>query len=106
MKGSSFGASAAVANNASYPEGKTYKDFQKVYNDIAEKVRDQDDADQGAGRCSLLLRLSWHASGTFNKKENSGGSYGGTMIYAPESTDGANAGLELGRDFLTEFQEK
>lgn len=29
-----------------------------------------------------------------------GGSNGGTMRYAPESTDGANAGLHLARDFL------
>ncbi|WPK25335.1 hypothetical protein PUMCH_002646 [Australozyma saopauloensis] len=102
-----FGATtAANINNAMCPEGKKYADFQEVYNDIAKKVRDEDDADRGAGRYGLLVRLSWHASGTYNKKENSGGSYGGTMIYSPESTDGANAGLEVGRDFLAEIGVK
>lgn len=106
LKAFGFGATAAAVNSASAPEGKTFEDFQKIYNDIAEKVREEDDADQGAGRYGLLVRLSWHASGTFDKKKNTGGSYGGTMLYAPESTDGANAGLEVGRDFLAEFQEK
>lgn len=95
--------SAAGLNLAKTPEGKGFEDYQKVYNAIAEKVREEDDADEGAGRYGLLTRLAWHSSGTYDKKKNSGGSYGGTMIYAPESTDGENAGLEVGRDFLTEF---
>lgn len=106
LKAFGFGATAASVRNALAPEGKGFDDFQKIYNDIAEKVRDEDDADQGAGRYGLLVRLSWHASGTFDKKTGTGGSYGGTMIYSPESSDGANAGLEVGRDFLAEFQEK
>lgn len=106
LKAFAFGASATSVRHASAPEGKSYEDFQKVYNDIAEKVRDEDDADQGAGRYGMLVRLSWHTSGTYDKKSGTGGSYGGTMIYLPESTDDANAGLEVGRDFLAEFQEK
>lgn len=91
---------------ASVPQGKTFADYQKIYNDIADKVRDEDDADEGAGRYGLLVRLAWHASGTYSKKNNAGGSYGGGMIYKPESSDPANAGLETGRDFLAEFLEK
>jgi len=69
----------------------------------------------------LLCRLAWHASGTFDKSDNSGGdprqqciipqmapisvrwhagSNGATMRFAPESTDGANAGLNIMRDIL------
>lgn len=94
---------ATALNLAKAPEGKTFEDFQKVYNAIAEKVRDEDDADDGVGRYGLLCRLAWHTSGTYDDKKKSGGSYGGTMIYAPESLDGENAGLEVGRDFLSEF---
>lgn len=101
-----FGLGATSARVAQIPEGKTFKDYQQLYNEIAEKVREDDDVDQGAGRYGLLTRLAWHTSGTYTKKTNTGGSYGGSMIYAPEASDGENAGLEVGRDFLVEFNSK
>lgn len=88
------------------PNGKTYKEYQEVYNSIAEIVRDEDDYDDGAGRYGLLTRLAWHCSGTFDASKAKGGSYGGTMIYKPEATDPENAGLELAREFLDQFKEK
>lgn len=97
---------ATAGRAASVPDGKTFKDYQGVYNDIAAKVREDDDVDDGAGRYGLLTRLAWHSSGTFDKKTKAGGSYGGTMVYAPEATDGENAGLEVARDFLYEFDVK
>lgn len=99
-------AGSAIVNTAAIPNGKNFKDYQSLYNEIAEKVRDEDDADGGAGRYGLLTRLSWHTSGTYKKEDNSGGSFGGTMVHEPESTDGENAGLYIGRDFLKEFKEK
>ncbi|PVH16510.1 uncharacterized protein CXQ87_004803 [Candidozyma duobushaemuli] len=101
--GLKFFAAATPAKLAQVFEGKTEKDFQEVYNAIAQKVQDEDDADEGAGRYGLLCRLAWHSSGTYDKKKNSGGSYSGSMIYSPESTDPENAGLDAGRDFLNEF---
>ena len=53
-----------------------------------------------------MLRLAWHTSGTYDKSDNSGGSYGGTMIFAPEEFDPENAGLQVGREFLMEFLVK
>lgn len=97
---------AGIVHLAKPTPGKGFQQYQEIYNDIAEKVRDQDDADEGAGRYGLLCRLAWHSSGTYDKSNNSGGSYAGTMIYSPESTDVGNNGLELGRDFLAEFQIK
>ncbi|KAF0686968.1 Aste57867_21260 [Aphanomyces stellatus] len=41
-----------------------------------------------------LVRLAWHASGTYSKKDNSGGSKGGTIRFDPEINHGANAGLD------------
>lgn len=99
-------AGSGIVNTAAIPKGKSIKDYQSLYNEIAEKVRDQDDADDGAGRYGLLTRLAWHTSGTYKKEDNTGGSYGGTMIYEPESTDGENSGLNHGRDFLQEFKDK
>jgi len=46
------------------------------------------------------IRLAWHASGTFDKSDNTGGSNGSTMRFEPESTDGANAGLDITRSLL------
>jgi catalase (peroxidase I) len=48
-----------------------------------------------ANACPMAVRLAWHASGTFDKNDNTGGSNGATMRFAPESTDGANAGLDI-----------
>ena len=50
--------------------------------------------------CPLAIRLAWHASGTFDKCDGSGGSNGATMRFEPESTDDANAGLNIMRDML------
>lgn len=47
-----------------------------------------------------LVRLAWHASGTYDKESGSGGSDGATMRFAPESEHGANAGLGVARDAL------
>ena len=43
----------------------------------------------------LFVRLAWHASGTYDKATNTGGSNGSTMRFKPELSDGANAGLDL-----------
>lgn len=99
-------AGTAVINTASIPKSKGFKDYQEVYNEIAEKVHEEEDADDGAGRYGLLTRLAWHNSGTYKKADNTGGSFGGTMIYKPEETDGENAGLSIGREFLSEFKQK
>ncbi|KAI9915264.1 hypothetical protein PsorP6_008145 [Peronosclerospora sorghi] len=42
-----------------------------------------------------LVRLAWHASGTYDKRDGSGGSSGGTIRFAPEINYRANAGLDL-----------
>lgn len=99
-------AGTAIVNTAEVPKGKGYKDYQEVYNAIATKIKKDDDYDGGAGRYGLLTRLAWHNSGTYKKSDNTGGSFGGTMIYKPESIDGENAGLPLGIEFLSEFLEK
>lgn len=100
-----LGASFLI-NKADPPKEGNYESYQEIYNEIAEKMRNEDDADDGAGRYGLLCRLAWHSSGTYKKLDNTGGSYAGTMNYLPESTDGANAGLEYGRAFLLSIKEK
>jgi cytochrome c peroxidase len=45
----------------------------------------------------VLVRLAWHASGTYCQKSKTGGSDGGTMRFFTEASDGANAGLDKAR---------
>jgi len=55
---------------------------------------------QKANACPMMMRLGWHAAGTFDVNDKSGGTDGATMRFAPESTDDANAGLSIVRDLL------
>mmetsp|Transcript_29578 Transcript_29578/g.47719 ORF Transcript_29578/g.47719 Transcript_29578/m.47719 type:complete len:352 (+) Transcript_29578:57-1112(+) len=54
----------------------------------------------------VVIRLAWHAAGTFSKFTRDGGSNGATMRYHPESADGANAGLDLAREHLEEIKKQ
>jgi cytochrome c peroxidase len=81
------------------------EDYQKVYNDIAERLEEKDDYDDGSYG-PVLVRLAWHASGTYDKDTNTGGSNGATMRFAPEGDHGANAGLAAARDFLEPVKRK
>jgi cytochrome c peroxidase len=76
-----------------------FEDYQKVYNAIAERLEEKEDYDDGSYG-PVLVRLAWHASGTYDKETGTGGSNGATMRFHPESGHGANAGLVAARDFL------
>lgn len=77
----------------------TKEDYQKVYNAIAARLDENDDYDDGSYG-PVLVRLAWHASGTYDELTGTGGSNGATMRFAPEGDHGANAGLKTARDFL------
>ncbi|KAI9767551.1 MAG: heme peroxidase [Geoglossum simile] len=83
----------------------TKEDYQKVYNDVAKALEEKDDYDDGSYG-PVLLRLAWHASGTYDKESGTGGSNGATMRFAPEGGHGANAGLVTARDFLEPIKQK
>lgn len=82
-----------------------FEDYQKVYDAIAKRLEEKDDYDDGSYG-PVLLRLAWHASGTFDKLTGTGGSNGATMRFAPEGDHGANAGLKAARDFLEPVKEQ
>ena len=75
------------------------EDYQKVYDYIAQLLVEKDDYDDGSYG-PVLVRLAWHASGTYDAATGTGGSNGATMRFAPEGGHGANAGLKHARDFL------
>ncbi|KNC52463.1 uncharacterized protein AMSG_12124 [Thecamonas trahens ATCC 50062] len=55
--------------------------------------------------CPIALRVAWHASGTFDKHDGTGGSDGATMRFEPEISDDANKGLSIVRDMLHEVKK-
>ena len=71
----------------------------------AKRLEEKDDYDDGSYG-PVLVRLAWHASGTYDKETKTGGSNGATMRFAPESDHGANAGLKAARDFLDPVKGK
>ncbi|AJS44623.1 Ccp1p [Saccharomyces cerevisiae YJM1311] len=101
-----WGKAAALASTtplvhvASVEKGRSYEDFQKVYNAIALKLREDDEYDNYIGYGPVLVRLAWHISGTWDKHDNTGGSYGGTYRFKKEFNDPSNAGLQNGFKFL------
>ncbi|KAF1988036.1 class II peroxidase [Aulographum hederae CBS 113979] len=83
----------------------TEADYQKVYDHIAELLAERDEYEDGSYG-PVIVRLAWHASGTYDKETGTGGSNGATMRFDPEADHGANAGLKVARDFLEPVKEK
>jgi len=79
-------------------------DFPAVRAAIAD-ILDKDGWDDGS-LGPVFVRLAWHASGTYDKNTKTGGSNGATMRFPPESSDGANAGLDNARNFLEPIKKK
>lgn len=99
------GTDAAQAAGATGIFTPKQDDYQKVYDAIAKRLIEHDDYDDGSYG-PVLLRLGWHASGTYDAQTNTGGSNGATMRFAPEGDHGANAGLKAARDFLEPVKGK
>jgi cytochrome c peroxidase len=90
-----FGSSAPVV------------DYGKLKKEIAAAI-EADDKKRGDGTSMgpTLVRLAWHASGTYSVFDKTGGSSSASMRFPPESNWGANAGLKIARDFLEPFKKK
>ncbi|KAL9547215.1 cytochrome c peroxidase [Mucor bainieri] len=78
--------------------------YTEVREDIA-KAFPNEEYDDGSF-APVVLRLAWHASGTYDKNHKDGGSDGATMRYKAEAEDPANAGLEHARHFLDPIKAK
>lgn len=82
-------------------------DYQRLKRDIQAAI-EAEESRRGDGTSigPTLVRLAWHASGTYSIFDKSGGSNGATMRFSPECNWGANAGLKVARDFLEPFKRK
>lgn len=79
-------------------------DYQAVRNDISE-ILDNENYDDGSIG-PVLVRLAWHTAGTWCQHSKTGGSNGATIRFAPEANYGANAGLNIARNFLEPIKAK
>lgn len=89
-------AYAAAADDYS----PTKEDIAKASDAINELLDDDDDLGP------TLVRLAWHASGTYDKISDTGGSDGATMRFPPESAYDANAGLGVARAALDPIKKR
>lgn len=78
-----------------------YGKVRKALEDLMD-APDYDDGSYGP----LMVRLAWHAAGTYDKNTLTGGSNGATMRFHPECAHGANAGLGKARDLLEPIKAK
>ncbi|KAH8107887.1 heme peroxidase [Cristinia sonorae] len=97
--------SGAQAAKAAVNFVPTKADYQKVYDKIAEVIDSAENYDDGSYG-PVLLRLAWHASGTYDKETGTGGSNYATMRFHPESAHGANAGLNVARDLMENVKKE
>jgi len=81
------------------------QDYIKVYNKIAHIIDEADEYDDGSYG-PVILRLAWHASGTYDKDSKTGGSNYATMRFEPESLHGANVGLNIARDLMEKVKRE
>lgn len=54
----------------------------------------------------MAIRMAWHASGTYDAADGSGGSDGATMRFEPERSDPDNAGLLIIADLLHHVKKR
>jgi len=73
------GTAIAAGKKGAEENGKP-GDYQAVYNAIAESLEeDAEEYDDGSFG-PVIVRLAWHASGTYDKETGTGGSNGATMV--------------------------
>ena len=82
-----YSISDAHAKEAAVDLDKVRESIQQIIDTDAEKRGD------GTSLAGTFIRLAWHASGTYKKADNSGGSNGAKMRFNPEASYGATRAL-------------
>ncbi|TFY62568.1 hypothetical protein EVJ58_g3782 [Rhodofomes roseus] len=72
----------------------------------ANFVPTKEDYEKDGSYGPVLVRLAWHASGTYDKESGTGGSNYATMRFEPEALHGANAGLHIARGIMEGIKQE
>lgn len=103
-------AAATAAPFTAVATSHSKQDYQKIYNAIADEIREHDDYDDGIGWGPVLVRYAWHSSGTYAQASSgcpaAGGSFGGTIRHPKEMGDGANNGLQNAEWFMKQIHHE
>lgn len=75
-----------------------------VWEEVRSEIKAILDDDENLG--PFFVRLAWHCAGSYDASDDTGGSMGATMRFAPESDHGGNAGLGEARDLLESVKTK
>ncbi|KAL7577756.1 hypothetical protein ACA910_010517 [Epithemia clementina (nom. ined.)] len=86
---------------------KSGVDLKKVREAILDVIdADAEKRSDGSSLAGTFIRLAWHSSGTYNAKDNTGGSNGARQRFDPEASFGNNAGLHVARKALEPIKAK
>jgi len=99
-----LGLVAGVVGSTAVLVAAEQTNWDQVRSEIKSAIKSNPQYDDGSYG-PLLIRLAWHASGTYCRKTMSGGSNGGLMRFR-EGGYGANAGLQTARDLLEPIKKK
>jgi urate oxidase len=77
------------------------RDVEAIKSDIRTSL-----INMKSNACPMAMRVAWHASGTYDRFNQTGGSNGATMRFQPEFGDEANNGLTMMIDMLKPVKDK
>lgn len=82
-------------------------DLKQVKDAIISLIeKDAEIRNDGTALYGTMIRLAWHAAGTYSCIDKNGGSNGALQRFEPECSWGANAGLKLARDQLESIKQQ
>lgn len=85
----------------------TKVDLKQVKDAIVDLIdKDAELRGDGTALHGTMIRLAWHASGTYSCIDKNGGSNGALQRFEPECSWAANAGLGLARDKLEPIKQQ
>jgi len=82
----------------------TKVDYAAVRQSIQKAMENLDFDDGSYG--PIVVRLAWHAAGTYDAASKTGGTNGASMRFQPEAGDGGNYGLGIARAVLEPIKKE